>query len=359
MTSPSSLNGHRYSNCTKACFFWALTSILTASSANAAPPPLPRCYELANPAPGTRCYEETDVGVRVKPDGGKKSFKNIFQATQPEYVLLDVIIDKVKTNGNFRKPTKNMLSRDGQSAIVGTVTERLRKIRQVRGELEAKAATLTGPSLSEARGKLDALWREEKTYESVTQEITAAGQDSGKYEVVGWAEPHKCGALNLDTCGSWSLAKVYIIKRYVGSDTEAYARAANALNGASTTIQRLSASSQVSSRRQYLTQSPWNTDMTIDPVPGYGNIWGVKLGAREGAWCRASFNRSLTSYSLSVSVDSSGNPPVAFSVADGNSEFVEFVNSLDRERMYSVRALNTGSVQRPVAIRCRVFREAY
>ena len=276
-------------------------------------------------------------------------------------MLVDVIIDKVKTNGNFRKPTKNMISPGGQSAIVGTVTERLRKIKQVRGELEAKATTLSGPSLNEARGKLDALWREEKSYESVTQEITAAGQDSGKYEVVGWAAPHKCGALNLDTCGSWSFAKVYVIKRYVGSDTEAYARAANALSVASTTIQHLSAGSQVSSQRQYLTQSPWNTDMSIAIVPGSWSSWGVKLGAREGAWCRASFNRELLSISLSVSVyntNNAGTSPVASSVPDGNSEFVEFVNSMDRERLYSVKALNTGSLQRPVEIRCRVFREA-
>ena len=218
----------------------AITAISTAQQgSHAAPPALPQCSSLGTPSIGSQCYESTPVGVRVRPGDGEAPFKNIFQSTQPEYVLVDVLIDNIEVNGSYGPPTKSMLSPGGQSMIVRASTDRLNQIKQLRAELEGKASVLAGPALIEARNKIDALIREERTYETVVQSITSAGQDAGKYEVSGWAKPHKCGWMNLDTCGSWSRATVYVVKRYVGNDTEAYNRANRAAIDARSTIDRL------------------------------------------------------------------------------------------------------------------------
>ena len=218
----------------------AITAVATAQqSSHAAPPALPQCNSLGTPSIGSQCYESTPVGVRVRPGDNSADYKNIFQSTQPEYVLVDVLIDNIEVNGSYGAPTKSMLSPGGQSMIVRTSTDRLNQIKQLRAELEGKASVLAGPALIEARNKIDALIREERTYETVVQSITSAGQDAGKYEVSGWAKPHKCGWMNLDTCGSWSRATVYVVKRYVGNDTEAYNRANSAAIDARSTIDRL------------------------------------------------------------------------------------------------------------------------
>ena len=221
-----------------------ICNLLYASlSASAAPPPLPQCGTLTSPKIGSMCYESTKVGVRVKRGDDKESFKNIFQATQPEYVLMDVQIDNAQCNGSCKKPTKNMLSQGGTSSVASTAKQRLTQIQQIRGEAEASAATISGPGYSQAKAKVEALKREEKTYESIVQEMTAAGQDAGKYEVVGWAKPHRCGFMGTDECGSETRATVYVIKRYVGDDTDAYRRAMATANQTVQEIRQLSLAS--------------------------------------------------------------------------------------------------------------------
>ncbi len=214
-----------------------------SSSAYAAPPPVPQCSTLTVASIGSMCYEATEVGVRVKRGDDKESFKNIFQATQPEYVLVDIQIGNRRCSGSYKCPTKNMLSPGGISSVASTARRRLTQIQQIRGEAEAKAATISGPGYAQAQAKVEALKREEKTYESMVQEMTAAGQDAGKYEVVGWAKPHSCGVLGTDECGSWSEATVFIIKRYIGSDADAYRRVSALANETAESVRQLALSS--------------------------------------------------------------------------------------------------------------------
>ena len=247
--------------------------ISAETSSKAAPPPLPPCHAIQAAPIGTRCYESTKVGVRVRPGEGEKGFSNIFQSTEPEYVLVDVIIDNIETNGSYNVPSKELISRDGILANVSESVSRLNKVKQYRAELQARANTLTGNAYMEAKGKIDALAREESNHEMVLKSIVQAGQDAGKYRVVGSARPHKCGWMNLDTCGSWSQATVYLVKRYVGSDIEAYQRATRAAQDADATINKLASQSQYPTpmQQQCPTGTQWNGSVCVSaqaPVSG-------------------------------------------------------------------------------------------
>ena len=234
---------------TRAISFAILSSpLVVLSPADALPPGVPRdrCGTLSNPQVGTLCYTVTPGGGKVNAGGRPKDFPSIIiQATEPEYVIADVIIEFTSSAGDISRPSVSQLSPGGQAAIVSVAREKLRELQQIRGELQAKATVLSGPALIEAQAKLSALQEQERIYENVVTTTTAAGQDAGKFQVSGAsARSRRCGWANLDTCGSWVEYNVYAVKRYVGNPIAAYNRAFAVAQDARNTITRLVGQSQ-------------------------------------------------------------------------------------------------------------------
>lgn len=222
--------------------------LVVLSPANALPSGVPgdRCGTLSNPQVGTLCYTVTPGGGKVNAGGSPKNFPPIIiQATEPEYVIADVIIEFTSSAGDITRPSVSQLSPGGQAAIVSVARENLRNLQRITGELQAKVTVLSSPALIEAQAKLRALQEQEQIYENVVTTTTAAGQDAGKFQVSGApARSRSCGWLNLDTCGSWVEYNVYAVKRYIGNPIAAYNRAFSVAQDAQNTITRLVAQNQ-------------------------------------------------------------------------------------------------------------------
>jgi hypothetical protein len=223
-----------------------LSSPLTAlSPVEALPAGVPgeRCGTISNPQPGTLCHTVTPGGGKVNARGSEKAFPSIIiQATEPEYVIADVVLEITSDAGDRNLPSVNQLSPGGQASIVSVAKDKLRELKQIRGELQTKATVLAGPALIEAQTKLSALQEQERIYENVVTTTTTAGQDAGKFQVAGAsARSRSCGFANTDTCGSWVEYNVYAVKRYVGNPIVAYNRAFAVAEDARNTINRLAA----------------------------------------------------------------------------------------------------------------------
>jgi hypothetical protein len=224
-----------------------LSSPLTIlSPAKAVPPGVPgaRCGTLSNPSPGTLCYTVTSGGGKVSAGGSSKDFSTIIQATEPEYVLADVVLEVTSSAGDKSGPTANQISQKGEASVVSIAKDKLRELKQIKGELQAKAQVLAGPALIEAQTKLSALQEQERIYENTVTTTTAAGQDAGKFQITASARSRKCGTLNFDTCGSWVEYNIYAVRRYVGNPIAAYNRAFAVAEDARNTINRLVAQPQ-------------------------------------------------------------------------------------------------------------------
>jgi Circadian oscillating protein COP23 len=208
------------------------------------------CGSLSSPSPGTLCYTVTPGGGKVNAGGGPKNFaETIIQATESEYVIADVKIEITSSAGDINLPTVSQISPGGQASVVSVATDKLRELRQIKGELQSKATVLAGPALIEAQTKLSALQEQERNYENVVTTVTAAGQDAGKFKVSGAsARSRSCGFANLDMCGSWVEYNVYTVKRYVGDPIAAYNRAFAVAQDAQNTIDKLVAASKPTSR---------------------------------------------------------------------------------------------------------------
>ncbi len=216
-----------------------LSSPLSISSlAEALPPGVPgdRCGTISNPKTGTLCYTITTGGGKVNAGGNAKDFSTIIQATEREYVIADVVTELTSDAGDRNLPTVNQLSQGGEASVVSVAREKLRELKQIRDELQAKATALAGPALIEAQAKISALQEEERIYENVVTTTTAAGKDAGKFQVTASARSRKCGTFNLDTCGSWVEYNIYVVKRYVGDPIVAYNRAFAVAQDARNTI---------------------------------------------------------------------------------------------------------------------------
>ena len=217
------------------------TPLAILSPAEALPPGVPgdRCGSLSNPKPGTLCYTVTSGGGKVNAGGSAKDFSTVIQATEQEYVIADVITELISDAGDRNLPTINQISPKGVASVVSVAGEKLRELKQIRGELQAKAKALAGPALIEAQTKISALQEEERIYENVVTTTTAAGQDAGKFQVTASARSRKCGFANTDTCGSWVEYNIYAVKRYVGDPIAAYNRAFLVAEDARNTINLL------------------------------------------------------------------------------------------------------------------------
>ena len=228
----------------------ALTPLVAQSPApaSALPAGVPnvKCGSLSNPQPGDLCYTVTLGGGKVSANGKPKKFPTIIiQATEPEYVIADVILKITSSAGDKTLPSVNQISPGGQAAIVSTVREQQRELKRLISDLQTKATVLAGPALIEAEAKLRTLREQEEIFESVVITTIVAGQDAGKFAISGAsARSRKCGTLNLDTCGSWVEYKVYTVKRYVGNPIAAYNRVRSVAQDASSTITRLANLSQ-------------------------------------------------------------------------------------------------------------------
>lgn len=225
-----------------------LSSPLTSlSPAEALPAEVPNrpCGFLNNPSPGILCYTVTPGGGKASAGGSRQEFSTVIQSTEPEYVIASVIVEVTSAAGERNGPTVNQISPGGIASVVSVATNRLRELKQIKGELQAKATVLSGPALIEAQAKLSALSEEERTFEEVVTKTTAAGQDAGKFQVTGSASPRRCGTFNLDKCGSWIEYNIYVVRRYVGNPIAAYNRAFAVAQDAQNTINRLVASQPV------------------------------------------------------------------------------------------------------------------
>lgn len=222
-----------------------LASPLTAlSPAEAVPAGVPNqpCGTLRNPSPGTLCYTVTPGGGKASAGGSSQEFSTIIQATEAEYVIASVVVEVTSAAGERNGPTVNQISPGGTASIVTVATNKLRELKQIKGELQAKATVLSGPALIEAQAKLTSLSEQERTFEEVVTKTTAAGQDAGKFQVTGSARPRRCGTFNADKCGSWIEYNIYVVRRYVGNPIAAYNRAFAVAQDAKNTINRLIAS---------------------------------------------------------------------------------------------------------------------
>jgi len=211
------------------------------SPAEALPPGVPEqpCGTLANPHPGSLCYDVTPGGGKVNAGAAAKSFTTIIQAMDPQYVIASVVVEVTSEAGDRDRPTVNQISPGGTASVVSVATDKLRELKQMKGELEAKAKVLAGPALIEAQQKLSALSEQERSYEKIVTTTTEAGKDAGKFQVNSSARSRDCGWGNLDTCGSWIEYNIYAVKRYVGNPIAAYNRAFAVAQDAQVTINRL------------------------------------------------------------------------------------------------------------------------
>lgn len=302
-----------------------LSSPLTSQSqAEALPAGVPgaRCGTLSNPTIGTLCYTVTPGGGKVNAHGDPKDFPAvIIQATEPEYVIAEVILEITSVAGDRNLPSVSQLSPGGQASVVTQATEKLRELKQTRAELQAKATVLSGPALIEAQAKLSNLQEEERSFEKKVETAIAAGQDAGKFQVSGAsARSRKCGTPAWDTCGSWVEYNIYVVKRYIGDPIAAYNRAFAVANDAKNTITRLVEENQ---RQSVQPSSP--ACVSVDSKNGWQtfNLPGQfsRIVGITGAWTILQGNHSFVGASGYAGEEANILAPYNDNKADRNSPF--------------------------------------
>lgn len=322
--------------------------------AEAIPPGVPRdrCGTLSNPQAGSLCYTVTPGGGKVNAGSSDKDFPSIIiQATEPEYVIAEVILEITSDAGDRNLPSVSQLSSGGQASIVSVARDKLRELKQIRGDLQGKATVLSGPALLEAQAKISALQEEERTYEKTVTATTAAGQDAGKFKVDGAsARSRKCGTFNLDTCGSWVEYNVYTVKRYVGNPIAAYNRAFAVAQNAETTINRLIAEKQQA-------PAPAQTRFAAIANSQTANKFGMSWSAttREEAEfraiqdCKHNVRQGLQALGVTMDTFEVSNCRVINWVSDAFLALAE-----DDERFWSTSGGNTDAEAREKALEaCR------
>jgi hypothetical protein len=229
--------------------FASIPALFVASKAEALPAGVPEqpCGTLSNPNPGTLCYTITPGGGKASAGGAPQNFSTIIQATEPEYVIASVVVDVLDGTGSRSGPTVSQISAGGTASVVSVATNKLRELKQIKTDLQAKAKVLTGPALITAQAKLNTLSEEERIYENVVTTTTAAGQDAGKFQVIASASSRSCGFL--DTCGSWIHYNIYTIRRYVGDPIAAYNRAFLVAKDTQETVEKLVAEKSISEEK--------------------------------------------------------------------------------------------------------------
>lgn len=222
------------------------SQLVFISSALALPAGVPNqlCGTLSNPTPGTLCYTVTQGGGKANSGSHRLDFVTTIQATEPEYVIADVVTEVTSKTNSAIPPTINQLSPGGTASVVSVANDKLRELKQIRAELEGKVNSLAGPALIEAQMKLSALMEQERTYEQTVTTTTEAGKDAGKFQVIASAIPTSCGIMNINSCGSWVNYDIYVVKRYVGNPIVAYNKAYAVAADARSTIDRLVAANE-------------------------------------------------------------------------------------------------------------------
>lgn len=206
--------------------------------------PQSRCGTVSNPQPGMLCYSQQSGGGKVNAGGSPQNWTQIIQATEPEYVIADVVTVVTSAAGDRSGPTVNMLSRGGQASVVTVASEKLSEVKRLSADLKAKATALVGTSKIQAEQQIAYLDESIRSFENSVNASVVAGRDSGKYQVSSSARSRKCGWGNLDTCGSWVNYDIYIVKRYVGNPIAAYNRTNNVLMSVTSSINQLAAQPQ-------------------------------------------------------------------------------------------------------------------
>lgn len=212
--------------------------------------PEKQCGNLSDPKPGTLCYSVSRGGGKTSAGGSPQNFSTLIQATEPEYVIADVVIEVTGETGDKSGPTVHHLSPGGEASVVSVARDKLRELKQTKEELQVKATVLSGPALIEAQAKLSALQEQERIYEKTVTDTTAAGKDAGKFKVDASARSRKCGWAGVETCGSWIEYNIYVVKRYVGDPIAAYNKSFAVAQDAKDTINRLVATAEETARKQ-------------------------------------------------------------------------------------------------------------
>jgi len=230
----------------------SLSQYVAPDTAAAQPAGVPQaqCGTISNPQPGLLCYSKQSGGGKVNAGATPQNFYQIIQATEPEYVIADVVTVVTSAAGDRSGPTVNMLSRDGQASVVTSTVEKLTETKRLSAELKVKAATLVGPAKLQAEQQIAYLDESIRSFENSVTASMSAGRDSGKFQVTSSARSRSCGWANLDKCGSWVMYDIYIIKRYVGNPIEAYNRTNGVLTNTTNTINQLIAQQQAQPQPQ-------------------------------------------------------------------------------------------------------------
>ena len=132
--------------------FASIPALFVASKVEALPDGVPGklCGTLSNPSPGDLCYTITPGGGKASAGGGTREFSTIIQATEPEYVIADVVIEVLDGTGDRSTPTKQQISPGGTASQVSVATNKLRELKQIKMEVQAKAEEIAKAEAAKA-----------------------------------------------------------------------------------------------------------------------------------------------------------------------------------------------------------------
>jgi hypothetical protein len=208
----------------QSCLIAVIGTCGTAAPGEALPPGVPsrHCSEISNPRPGTLCYVLHDnLGGKATAGGSPQAGELLIQPQAGSYVVDSTAIEVTSQAGNGTH-SKGVLAVGASVQSVNGYESRLAEVDRVINELEGEITGVAGPAVYEARNKLTYLRERRAEYSEYYRTAVSASRNAPTTQYTWRARSRKCGALNLDTCGSWIRFRVYEVRRYLGDPIAEY-----------------------------------------------------------------------------------------------------------------------------------------
>lgn len=175
----------------------------------------PACRSIANPSLGSVCYTEWPFSSRQRGEGGTKTWEQIVERVEPNYVIVDTEVIVQEQNGITSKPTPNIVSSSGNISIVNQIDSSVRELEEVKNSLQAQATGCVPPVCGQVKNQLDTINQKISQYsESKRVAIQAGGNEKILFK---WTTKVECSRLGICGPGAWMNGVIRVNQRYLGN----------------------------------------------------------------------------------------------------------------------------------------------
>jgi len=229
----------------------------------------PACRSITNPSLGSVCYTEWPFSSRQRGEGGTKTWEQIVERVEPNYVIVDTQVIVQEQNGITSKPTPNIVSSSGNVSIVNQIDSSVRELEEVKNSLQAEASGCVPPVCGQVKNQLDTVNQKISQYsESKRVAIQAGGNEKILFK---WTTKVECSRLGICGPGAWMNGVIRVNQRYLGNPSSIRQETLSLVNSSQPLISQTSSGSFVKLRNKN-----WNKCLNLQN--------GTQNGVKTNAW---------------------------------------------------------------------------